>query len=469
MLLWDNNMGKYATTCFAIIVFFSLFGCNKAEEDRNAKDSLKYFPAKVSSEKPDVSLPDSLFLLQTAKDTWKFFENSTYGNTGLVVDKVFIDKQNAAHFTSITNIGLYMVSTIAAYKLNIITRDDAIAKIKTTLQSLKKLETYNGFYYNWYELDIMKQSGGFVSTVDSGWLYASLMVVAKEFDKEFGNECNSLIKKADFNWLYDQKEGAFRLGYDVAKKEFSIYHYKLLVSEARIAFYMGVIKDGLNPNNWFKLNRTLAPEITQEQIPKGKMKTVNDVEYFNGYYMYDSLKIVPSWGGSSFEYFMTDLFVDERPATKGIGLNNQNQILAQIDFCLNKNNYKVWGLSPCATIDGGYGEFGVDPIGTMIKGYGKGTVTPHASVIALNYMPKEVIDNMKTMLASYDIYGEYGFYDCIEMKTGNTCKTYLALDQAMLFLSIANYLTDNYIPKLFTDDKNMQQLLKIIKEEEFYN
>ncbi|MFH0735602.1 MAG: glucoamylase family protein [bacterium] len=462
-------MRNFSLSLFLFLsVFFSCCYCQTQTKDRNAKDSLNYFPHNQLAAKPDSSLPDSLLLLKIAKDTWKFFDNSTYGNTGLVVDKIFVDKQNAAHFTSITNIGLYLVCTINAYKLNIITRTLAINKIATTLNTLKKLETYNGFFYNWYEVDILKQSGGYISTVDSGWLYSSLLITSQVFPEEFGTLCKQLIDKANFKWLYDENEGAFRLGYDV-KTGFSPYHYKLLCSEARIAFYLSTFKGEINPDNWYKLSRTLSADIDQQQKPQGNYKTYKDINYFNGYYLYDSLKIVPSWGGSSFESLMTDLFVDERIAAKGFGLNNYTYIKAQIDYCLNKAGYNVWGMSPCSTPDGGYSEYGIDIIGTMKGGYTDGVVTPHASIIAVNYNPKEVINNIKTMLKHYDIYGEYGFYDCIDMKTGLTGKTYLALDQAMIFISLSNYLTNNYIPNIFMNIAGMEPILNIIKQEEFYN
>jgi hypothetical protein len=456
--------------CFlsaAAFIIVSLISCSSAQSDRNAKNELKYFPVNIVGKNPDINLSDSLFLNSIAKDTWKFFENSTYGNTGFVVDKIFVDRQNAAHYTSITNIGLYLVCTAYAYKLNYITRNEALNKINTTIKSLLKLERYKGFFYNWYEIDSLKQSGNYISTVDAGWLYSSLFIISNIFTDELGKTCNKLIDDADFLWLYDEKEGAFRLGYDV-KSGFSPYHYKLLVSEARIALYLAVIKNQLRPKSWFKLARTLDKNIEQEQYPKGGYSTYEGEEYFNGYYMYDSLKVVPSWGGSMFEFLMTDMFIDERMAIKGMGLNNFNMIKAQIDFCLNKNNYKVWGMSPCATPDGGYGEFGVYLLGTKKGGYPNGVVTPHASCLALNYYPKEVLANLKNMIKNYSVYGEYGFYDCVDMKSGEVGKTYLALDQSMIFISIANYLTDNYIPNLLEKNSNLQDMFEIIKKEEFY-
>ncbi len=445
----------------------NITGCSLFKADRNAINKLKYFPKDVEYNKPNINVKDTTFLLNIAKDTWKFFDNSVYGNTGLIVDKIFIDKQNAAHYTSITNIGLYLVSVIYANKLNLITTNIAKEKIKATLNTLQNLERYNGFFYNWYEVDNLKQSDNYISTVDAAWLYLSLYVVSQEFKDDFGEICDSLINQANFRWLYDEKVEAFRLGYDT-KTGYSIYHYKLLVSEARTAFYLAVLKGELNKDAWFKLSRTLDKSFEQEQSPQGEYKNYKGINYFSGYYLYDTLKVVPSWGGSTFEYLMPDLFFDERIATKGMGLNNFNMIKAQKDYSLNRKKYKVWGLSPCATPDGGYGEFGVYLIGTKKGGYTDQVLSPHASCIAINYSAKDVISNLKTFIENYPIYGEYGFYDCVDAKTGKVGKVYLALDQAMIFISIANYLTDNYVPKIFSSNKNINDLFKMISKEEFY-
>jgi hypothetical protein len=52
----------------------------------------------------------------------------------------------------------------------------------------------------------------------------------------------------------------------------------------------------------------LDKNIERKQYPKGGYSTYEGEEYFNGYYMYDSLKVVPSWGGSMFEFFNDDMF-----------------------------------------------------------------------------------------------------------------------------------------------------------------
>jgi len=465
-----NSMKTYFSLAFLFLFSLGIFSDSFAmQKDRGEEiaRAMKYFPVNVLGVKPSPDLNDRNFLLYVAKDTWRFFDNSVYLNTGFIPDKIFIKSKNAAHFTSITNIGLYMLCVYQAQQLGFISREDAVERIGITIKNLLKLEKYEGFYYNWYEIDVMKPSDKYISTVDSGWLYACLWIIGNAYQEEFGNICHQIIDSVDFNKLYDPKMQAFSLGLRPGQG-LSPYHYKMLCSEARIAFYQAVLQKQINPCNWFNLSRTLDSTYDQYQKPKGSWRKYDTISYFNGFYKYNDIEIVPSWGGSIFEFLMPGLLVDERISEHGMGENNRRVVASHKDYALNKLKYPVWGLSPCATPYGGYEEYGVPDLGSAKSPYKNGIVSPHASILALNYAKDDVILNMKNMLRLYPVYGEYGFYDCIKIDSSVVGDTYLALDQAMIFLSIANYLTDNAMPKLYMKNKEFSQLWDIIKKDEFY-
>src|SRR6478736_1276206 len=56
-------------------------------------------------------------------------------------------------YTSPTNIGGYLWSTIAARELGIIPRGEATARLIRTLKTLYRMEHHvpSGMYYNWYD------------------------------------------------------------------------------------------------------------------------------------------------------------------------------------------------------------------------------------------------------------------------------------------------------------------------------
>lgn len=431
-----------------------------------SSDSLLYFPVSLLAQPPDTNLSDNKFLTQIAEDTWKFFENSVYVESGLIPDNIKIAKRQIADYTSITNIGFYILSVICAKELGFINDEQAIFRIQKTISTVKSLPTYNGFYFNWYDIRSRTNSNYFISSIDAAWFYSSLAVLSLTYPDEFGRECDTLIKLADFAWLYNDSLKHFRLGYDAKQNTFSPYHYELLCSESRIITYFALSQNTLPPESWYYQKRTLSAEFEQEQKPIGKWKSYNNINYFEGYYTYCGKKIFPSWGGSLFEYLMPSLLVNERIiAPLGIGKNNQTAIEIHIDYALNTLKYPIWGLSPSSTPDGKYGEFGVPSIGTKKGGYTSEIISPYASILAISYNPEAVIKNLKNMISLYPVYGEYGFYDNIDPMNNSVGYTYLALDQAMILISLTNYLQENVIANRFMSLPNMNTMLDLISKE----
>jgi hypothetical protein len=221
--------------------------------------------------------------------------------------------------------------------------------------------------------------------------------------------------------------------------------------------------------HWFKLDRTLPENYAwQTQEPKHRvLKTTLGVSYYGGYYEYQGRKIVPSWGGSLFEALMPTLVLNEKDlAPQSLGLNNKNHVLGHIDYALKELGYPVWGMSPCAIPEGGYSEYGAKPLG--LHGYKPGVVTPHVSFLSLEYAPEEAIKNLRKMLASYEIYGEYGFYDAVTVATGRVAYRYLCLDQAMSFIALNNYLNNGAIRKRFYQDPVNQKAASLLTEEKIF-
>ena len=80
-----------------------------------------------------------------------------------------------AQRTSPTNIGLWLLTILAANDLKYITIDEVLERIQNTFGSLKQLELYEGHFLNWYDILTLKPLyPRYVSTVDSGNFLASL-------------------------------------------------------------------------------------------------------------------------------------------------------------------------------------------------------------------------------------------------------------------------------------------------------
>lgn len=432
---------------------------------------LNGFPSQLLVKKK-FPKDDKALLHGIAKDTWNYFDklvdkerqlpidNVAFGEKGVLTDDTVI-----GDYTNITNVGLYLMCIVAGYDFNFITKQEAVKRLGLTLDSIEKLETYNGFPYNYYDITIFQRTSNFISFVDSGWLAAGLIVARNAFPEELAQKCGKILEKMNFAFFYDDVEQSMYHGFYTNINYYSEYHYGAFYTETRAISYLAIGKGDVPREHWFKLARTFSDDwLWQTQMPKGrKNKVYLGCVTEGGYYTYDDIKFVPSWGGSMFEALMPAMILEEkRLAPKALGINDERHVNIQMKYALEKLTYPIFGISPSCDPHGGYKEYGVKPLG--MKGYKAGVVTPHATFLALEFAPKECAANIRKMLENYNAYGEYGFYDAIDADTGKVAIKYLCLDQAMSFIALDNYLNDGAIRKRFAQDpisKNAEDLLKV--------
>lgn len=437
---------------------------------------LKGFPSKVLVKKIFPS-DDKAMLLEIARDTWKYFDMFVDKNYQLPIDNVEfgglgpVSKDTRiGDYTNITNVGLYLMCVVAGYDFKFITKEDAINRLKLTIDSIEKLEKYKNFPYNYYDITIFQRTSNFISFVDSGWLAAGLIVVKNAFPEILGEKCRKILDRMDFSFFYDPVEEYMYHGFYTNIDYYSDYNYGVLYTEPRAISYIAIGKGDVPKDHWFRLARTFPDTwVWQTQMPKGRgEKTYLGCVTEGGYYTYGDIKFVPSWGGGMFEALMPTLIIDEkRLSPKALGVNDERHVKIQIRYAFDKLSYPVFGMSPSCIPEGGYTEYGVRPLG--VKGYKAGVVTPHATFLALEFAPKECIANIRKMLDIYDAYGECGFYDAINVATGKVATKYLCLDQAMSFLALDNYLNDGAIRRRFAADPINKRAEELLKVEDFFD
>lgn len=407
-----------------------------------------------------------------ARHHYRFFENFT-SDIGFPDDVVDVsgDTVERSMRTSPSNIAMYVVSTVGADELEIISTKEARERLKTLLDTLERVETWNGLFLRWYDIrngsSWAANHGGskYVSTVDNGHLTAALVVIGQAYS-ELSERAQALVAAQDYSPFHSSENGELIGGYDF-QSGLAGWTYGMANSEPRVASYCAIGKGDMPKTHWWRPQRTFTPSDTwTQQTAEGEWKTYDGVDVFEGHYEYNGTKYVPSWGGAQFEALMPSLFIKEQElGADGFGLNNHHWTDVQIDFAEEKD-WPVWGLSPCGTPDG-YGIFGVPQQGAWDGHYNGGpVVTPHASFLALDYAPKAVRENVRT-LHEMGIEGEYGFYDSVNAETGELTKKYYALDQGISLSAIANHLTDGSIREYFHQSDIGQRPEDLLEREEF--
>jgi len=467
-----------------------------------------------------------------ARDTWASLVAMTDPHTGLPADNISgpLSSPVRSGYTSPTNIGGYMWSTVVARELGIITADECRQRLTQTLTTLSGLKHHepSGMFYNWYDeatgnvITVWPVDGStiypFLSSVDNGWFAASLMVV-RNAEPRVANLANALLSAMNFGMYYDKDArpgvaaGLLRGGFWDAKPGgdsvlgnylgigpdvyYTLNHYDIHVTEPRIASYIGIAHGQIPPAHYFATQRVFPDSCDWswlEQKPVGVHRTYLGIDVFEGAFTYRGMHIVPSWGGDMFEALMPDLFVPESSwAPRSWGINHALTVRAQREFGLNDAKYGYWGFSPASRPGGGYSAWGVDAIGMDPGGYpsdmegtnfdagfagcrvglnpnpkwGDGVVTPHASFLAMQYEPDEAYANLVKIERSLKSYGEGGFYDAVAVKSRVIAKRYLSLDQAMVLGAIGNVFCDNLIRRNFIKGEIQSKIKPLIGIEEF--
>lgn len=482
---------------------------------------------------PSHAGPGARDLARYAADTWTSLAAMAHEDTGLPDDNIggALDAATASGYTSPTNIGGYLWSTVTARDLGIIGADEARERLTATVSTLETMERNDasGMYYNWYapdtgaKLEIFPTSGEvihpFLSTVDNGWLAAGLRIV-REAEPTLAGRADALYRSMDFSAFFDAAgaaglpAGTNRGGFweappgdgcaveapmynDSGEQAFyTCHHYDTTVSESRIATYLGISEGSIPASGLFGTHRTMPAGCDwawQEQLPTGETRTYDGVDVYEGVYAYDGMTFVPSWGGSMFEALMPDLLIPEAEwGPQSWGLNHPITVEVQKGHGLNEAGYGSWGFSPASNPFGGYSEYGVDIAGIRSDGYTSDAEKTDVDVdrpgcaegtnpdptfgdgvvtphAAFLALPYDRPGVLKNLrgLEKMGAYGPGGFFDAVAVDSGTVAERYLSLDQSMIMAAIGNALTGDSLKDYMVDDRMEQNLRPAIEQQVF--
>ncbi len=350
------------------------------------------------------------YLRTLARQTWNSIADLAHPETGLPYDSTGRHKH-----TSVSNIGIYLSCIVAARDMGLISPEEALHRARQSLGSIEKLKTWMGFQQSWNNVESLQPSGDdtWISILDSGNMAGGLIAAAEAFPEE-KERFMAVFNAMDWAAFYDAEREVLLGGYNTADQKFNPdWTLPLLGADSHLAVFCGVASGKVPAACWNNQDRGWEERY--------------HVRYLK-----------PGWqGGGLFMQFINGLWLDERESL--LGQSAANFALAQILHARNQS-LPVWGWSACEAPDGTYLGWGklVDEV-----------VTPHASVLALEYFPDEVLANLRRLDAMGLRHPDFGFSDSVDVKSGKTSSTFLVLDQGMILLSLANFLENQTIRRYF--------------------
>lgn len=356
-----------------------------------------------------------------------------------------------ARRTSPTNIGMMLLSYLAARDMGLLDSAALSVRLTRTLDTVEKLEQYKGNLYNWYATDDLRiLPPGFVSSVDSGNFLCALTALRegiREYSMEepklgrVGERLEKILREADFSVFYNCKRNLLSVGVQPDGHRMEA-HYDFFMSEARTASYYAIATRQVPPKHWGALNRAMR--------------------------VWNRRRGPVSWTGTMFEYFMPHLLLPVPPDTL------LSEALSFALFCQKGQERKLpWGIS-----ESGYLSFD-DELNYQYKAHGVGplavnwknepVISPYSSFLVLPWDLSGALENL-TRLEELGAAGQYGFYEAVDFTPGRcggsygVIRSYMAHHIGMSMVACANALFDHVMQKRFMRNPAMGAAREFLQE-----
>ncbi|MBQ9921969.1 MAG: DUF3131 domain-containing protein, partial [Clostridia bacterium] len=394
------------------------------------------------------------------RDMWRFFEeNVTEEQNFLPPDNVqFSPVYAVAARCSPTNIGLYLLSVLCARDMGFIDNDAMYRRISQTLDTLERLEKWNGHLYNWYDNETLEILGTkYVSTVDSGNFVTCLTALSRglceyaEGDKRMlflTSRIDKMADNTDFRCLYNSSRDLFYLGKNTETDAYDNGCYDLYMSESRTTGYFAVARGDVPCRHWSALGRILISR---------------------GFYIGAA-----SWTGTAFEYFMPALLLPVYPNSF------QHEALEfagreQKRYCAEADGVRVWGTSECgfyafdARMNYQYKAIGAPFLSLKHEECEEKVISPYSSFLMLRKRNDDAEINLER-LKKLGMYGKYGFYEAIDFTPSRAedkysrVESYMAHHVGMSIVACGNFMFDNIFRKRFMSDVRMACASELLEE-----
>lgn len=407
-------------------------------------------PAHRESE---LSERESRYLIDVMKRSYGYFEAFHSADDNFLPPDNFQEQPpvGLARRTSPTNIGLTLAAHTAVCDMGLISRAECRARVGRIVDTLEKMPRHLGHYYNWYDTaTLLPLLPAYISTVDSGNLYAGLLVtreaMADYADAELAGRISAIMAEMDFAPLYDSVRGLFHICYDTAKERGAGGWYDLMASEAMLTSYIAVSKGDVPVRHWRRLSRA--------QLQK------------------DGYRGLASWTGTMFEYLMPELFLPVYRASL---------LYESARFCLYAQKRRVWAGKPWGISESAF--YSLDSaLNYRYKAHGCAAlalkrgqdadmvVSPYSSFLALVIDPVGSIQNLRR-LAEHGAEGRFGFIEALDFtpgrcrsERGEQVRCYMAHHEGMSVVAAANAAGGGLIQRRFMSAPEMAAHSLLLQE-----
>jgi hypothetical protein len=241
--------------------------------------------------------------------------------------------------------------------------------------------------------------------------------------KQVEQRVHEMADAMDFTFMVDKQRLLVSVGFDTETKELQPYYYDLLTTEPRTAVFVGIAKDDIPQDCWFRLRRPVATD-------RGR-------------------PVVLSWTGTMFEYLMPTIWMRSYRNTL-LHRATVAAVRSQQEYAALKG--VPWGISESACArrnesgDYHYEAFGVPSLALKKHETDPLIISPYSTFLALNVDRKAALANLHRM-DSLGWFGQYGFFESADYtvprrrfgRRYELVHSWMVHHQGMSLLSLANF------------------------------
>ncbi|MBS1993842.1 MAG: hypothetical protein JSS83_25170 [Cyanobacteria bacterium SZAS LIN-3] len=406
-----------------------------------------------------LKAPDKKLLLQLENEAIKYFLDNQLDN-GLILDRQmnFASAAEMAaakeHPCSVSGTGMGLIAIALASSPNhkIISREDAIARVKKTLLMARLLPQDHGMVPHFFEGSTMKWTGSdMASTIDSAWLIAGGLWAAQYLkDDELKHLANELYDRVDWNYWADKdttsgapvlcmglndKGGRFKSQWDRVNGEVAFMYFLAI----------GAKDHALPPSAWKNL-KLYNKQVAGQTIASGDLGLFV-FEYSN------ELTDLNAYGGNI-----------------NLAEEGARGIKANYDACRDlankfKTYQRFWGLSA------GDGPPNAGQTTDAYRAYAPdndldGTAHIMATLGAVDIAPAWVLKNVHEAeaLKSPKIHGHYG-YSNVNLDKNWVSRDVVGIDVGVAVMSLENLLYDNEVRKVWQELPSSKRAMELLSQQ----
>ncbi len=394
-----------------------------------------------------ISPRDEVFLRDLCQCIYRYFEEQSNPETGLVLDRARNDGSPHGEPVpaSIAATGFGLTALCLAPDSAGMDTDKARARVRATLRFFwEKAPQVHGWFYHFMDSATGARSWQCeVSSIDTALLVAGILTARERFadDVEIRRLATAIYQRIDFPWMLNGDPYLLSHGW---KPETGFLNNRWdTYSEDTILYLLaiGSPRHPIPPAAWYAWKRTAITYDGYTYISGGPLFTH---QYAHAWVDYRGRQDRRS---PYLDYF-----------TNSIAASRANRAFC-IDLSRQFPGYSadIWGITASDSARG-YVAWGGPPLGRELDG----TVVPCAAGGSLMFAPDICLPALRAMREKFagKIWGRYGFVDAFNPNTGWFDPDVIAIDLGITLLSAEN-LRDEGVWRWFMRNAEIRSALDL--------